>query len=88
MQLDPIMLGIEGKEQTMSPQQLSPDKAEDLWREAVDLSRSKNKRKNKKAIKLAIQMIEEAPNTPDTLSRLKCFIADTYSTFAHFSATF
>ena len=79
MQFDPIMLGIEGKEQTMSPQQLSPDKAEALWRQAVELNRSKNKRENKKAIKLAMQIIKDAPNTPETLSRLKCFIADTYS---------
>jgi len=63
----------------MSPQQLSPDKAESLWREAVELNRSDNKSKNRKAIKLAIQMIKMAPNTPDTLSRLKCFIADTYT---------
>lgn len=63
----------------MSPQQLSPDQAEALWREAVELSRSDKKKDNEKAIKLATRMIDEAPNTPETLSRLKCFIADIYT---------
>ncbi len=58
---------------------LSSAAAEAIWEEAVELRKSKNKRKNKKAIKLAMRMIEEAPNTPGTLSLLTCFIADTYT---------
>ena len=30
----------------MSPQQLGPDKAEALWRQAVELNRSKSKRED------------------------------------------
>jgi tetratricopeptide (TPR) repeat protein len=63
----------------MGKKQLSPDKAEAMWREAVDLYNSDNNGKHKKAIKLASRLIEEGPNTPDTLSRMKCFIADVYS---------
>ncbi len=37
------------------------------------------KKDGKKAIKLAERMIDEAPNTPETLSKLKCFIADIHT---------
>lgn len=63
----------------MSPKTLSLDEAEDLWQKAVELFRSSKKGDNKKAIKLAQQLIEQGPNTPETLSRMKCFIADIYS---------
>ena len=63
----------------MGKRQLSPDKAEAMWREAVDLYNSDNNQKHKKAIELASRLIEEGPNTPDTLSRMKCFIADVYT---------
>jgi len=61
----------------VEPPQLSPDQAEAMWREAVDLKKSAKKRDLRKAINLAKRMMEEAPNTPATLSRLNCFIADT-----------
>jgi tetratricopeptide (TPR) repeat protein len=63
----------------MSPNALSMDEAEALWQKAVELYRSDKKGDNKKAIKLAQQLIEQGPNTPETLSRMKCFIADIYS---------
>jgi len=63
----------------VEPAQLSPDQAEAMWREAVELKKSTKKRGLKKAIRLAQRMIREAPNTPETLSRLNCFIADTYT---------
>jgi len=63
----------------MSPKTLSLDEAEDLWQKAVALFRSDKKGDSKKAIKLAQQIIEQGPNTPETLSRMKCFIADILS---------
>jgi tetratricopeptide (TPR) repeat protein len=63
----------------VAPAQLNPDEAEALWREAVELRKGSKKRHHKKAIKTAQRMIAEAPNTPETLGRLHCFIADCYS---------
>jgi tetratricopeptide (TPR) repeat protein len=63
----------------MSPQQLSENQFEDLWRETVELYGSSKEKDNRKAIELAEKLIKEPINTPDTLSRLKCLIADTYS---------
>ena len=68
----------------MSTRQLSPEEADRLWAQAVDLRNNKNTSKHleqqnkRKAIDLAKQLIKEGPVTPYVLSMLNCFIADIY----------
>jgi tetratricopeptide (TPR) repeat protein len=58
---------------------LNADQAESLWQEAKELKATGKKGKQKKAIKLIEQLIEEGPGDTVINSKLKTFIADVYT---------
>ena len=58
---------------------LDTHQAEKLWQEAYKYFCGDKKREHKKAMQIALRLIEDGPTDAVTKSTLQCFIADIYS---------
>jgi tetratricopeptide (TPR) repeat protein len=58
---------------------LDKHQAEKLWQEAYKFFCGDKKREHKKAMQIALRLIEDGPTDAVTKSILQCFIADIYS---------